>query len=491
MKKKDRVKRALLCLSLGAVLLLSGCGESAQPNEPSGSSAPTAGTSDFGPNNQPSDSQVKAYATSSAENDTDVGLRNIKIDTAALSLSESQKEVMEYFDDDYFSVPSYEFLRRYPNVFQGTQMHVWGTVVKVISMDSNQYELVLWVNVGPVEYEYSWAYPEYEGAYVLLAGKTGASWYMQGDTLDVYGRYISVETIEIDGTSYTIPKLNVYNAYYDTDTAPNDLYRYIEKFDVSFIKRVVSSIFGDDIEVRLPIVGVDITQEQSDMWSEVIGHAPCYTVELEDQSNAKFKKFFFYTDTSNLERARIQDAKDALAGYTGIDRSIEFAADFEHFFFFTYDQNLRVLTLEYYDSSFNKIWKREFTETVSAQYDYTKNNVYLVANNELYIINVETGEDTFPPSYVGEKVAVRKMSDGILLISPNQSDGIMKVDLKGSILWRLNLKNDVYSVDGLQVLDDRLVFAQYYWESAEDYGTRYLVIDNHTGDVLTDAVSIS
>ena len=105
--------------------------------------------------------------------------------------------------------------------------------------------------------------------------------------------------------------------------------------------------------------------------------------------------------------------------------------------------------------------------------------MFIWSNNELYIINVETGEDTFPPSYVGEKVAVRKMSDGILLIS------------KGSILWRLNLKNDVYSVDGLQVLDDRLVFAQYYWESAEDYGTRYLVIDNHTGDVLTDAVSIS
>ena len=466
-----------LLVVIGLLAGVSGCGGTTG-NSP----ATNAGTETSGGNTS------AGSPSATPENDTNIGLKNIKIDNTSVDLTEEQRTVLEYFDDDYLTVPSYEFLRRYPDVFDGAQLCIWGTVKKVLSLDSNTVEMVLWLDVGPVEYEYFWEYPEYEGNYILLNGQVGNISYMEGDTLLVYGRYNGIETIEMDGVSYTIPKVNMQSAYFDTSTAPNDIYRYIPKFDMPFIKQVAETIFGD-IEIREPIVGTDIPEEQYWLWEETCGQMPCYVVELENQSNAKFTKFFFYTDISSdvYGGDRIEDAKDSM-GTSSIYRAIEFAADFEHFFLFTYDNSLEILTLEYYDASLTKIWEREFMETTSAGYDYTAHNIYLAANNELYIIDLETGEDTYAPAYVGEKLEIRKLSDAILLIAPNKSEGVMKMGLDGSLIWKTNLNSDTAAVAGVQIIEDRIVISQY---SSEDYTTHYLVIDNETGDIIQDAISIS
>ena len=434
--------------------------------------------------------EKNAFETSTAENDTDVGLKNIKIDNADRQLTDDQKLVLSYFDDDYLVPPSYEFLRRYPNVFDGAQIQIWGTVKKVISMDTDQYEIVLWFGVGQAEYGYVDDDPDYKGQYLLLTGKTGSAWYMEGDTLQVYGRYKGVKTISVDGTSYTIPQINVQQAYFDTSWAPNDIYRYIEKYSASDIKKIAECIFGDDIEVRIPIPGTDVEEDIFNLWLETSGgKSPWYIVELENQSNAKFTKYFFNASADlGGGGERITDAKDAL-NPSGIERSIEFSADFKHFFLFTYDTNLENLTLEYYDNELNKIWKREFPETTNAFYDYTKHNVYLVANNELYIINIATGENTYAPTYVGEKAEIRKLSDGILLVSKNKSDGVMKIGLDGKMIWKTNLAENTHSINGIQVVGDNIVIDQYYWNSTADYGYHYIVLNKATGEVVVDAVS--
>lgn len=492
---KKICKNAFAILLAFAVLFVCGCSNSS--NSDADSTKPTSNLSkpdsniDNYPQETASDEKKELFANSTPENDTDVGLKNIKIDNAERQLSDQQKAVLSYFDDDYLIPPSYEFLRRYPNVFNGAQIRIWGTVKKVISMDAEKYEMILWFGVGQAEYGYVDETSEYNGHYLYLTGKTGSAWFMEGDTLLVYGRYIGVKTTDIDGTSYTIPQINVYREYFDTSTAPNDIYRYIEKCSADDIKIIAESIFGSNIEVRVPIPGTDVQQDIYGLWCETSGgKSPYYTVELENQSNAKFTKYFFDASADMAGGStRIQDAKDAL-NPSGIERYIEFAADFEHFFLFTYDTNLENLTLEYYDSTLNKIWKREFPETTNAQYDYTKNNIYLVANNELYTINIETGEDTFSPSYVGEKTAIRKLSDGILLISKNKSDGVMKISLDGDIIWKTNLAEDTHSVDGIQLIGETIVLDQYYWNAAEDYGTHYVVFDNATGKVIVDAVTI-
>lgn len=478
--QQNRKLWVLLLIAISILAVLSGCGSGNTNNSPGTSTS--AGS-------EPAAGDISAAVSpSTPTEDTSMGLKNIKIDNTAVDLTDEQRMVLEYFDDDYLTVPNYEFLRRYPNVFDGAQLRIWGTVVKVLALNSDTIEMVLWLDVGPAEYEYSWEYPEYAGNYILLNGKVEDISYMEGDTLLVYGRYSGIETVEIDGASYTIPKINMQSAFFDTSMAPNDIYRYIPKFDMPFIKQVAETIFGD-IEIREPIVGTDIPEEQYWIWEEVCGQMPCYVVELENQSNAKFTKFFFYTDISSdvYGGDRIEDAKDSM-GASSIYRAIEFAADFEHFFLFTYNNSLEILTLEYYDSSLNKIWEREFMETTSAEYDYTAQNIYLVANNELYIINLETGEDTYTPVYVGEKLEIRKLSDGILLISSNKSDGVMKMGLDGSLIWKTNLQTNTLSVDGVQIIENHIVISQY---SSEDYTTHYLVLDNTTGEIVQEAISIS
>lgn len=169
-----------------------------------------------------------------------------------------------------------------------------------------------------------------------------------------------------------------------------------------------------------------------------------------------------------------------------IQRSIEFSADFDHFFLFTYDSSLEMLTLEYYDYELNRIWKREFSETTNAQYDYTKNNIYLVSNNELYIINIQTGEDTFAPVYVGARYDVRKMSDGILLLAQNKSDALMKIDLQGNMVWKTNLSADLMSCS-VQFENDRIILGAML---DDDEWMHYIAVDSNTGEVLDDAITL-
>ena len=76
--------------------------------------------------------------------------------------------------------------------------------------------------------------------------------------------------------------------------------------------------------------------------------------------------------------------------------------------------------------------------------DYTKDHIYLVANGSMYILDTKTGEDAVSPKYVGAKIGIRKLTDGILLIAQAKSDAVMKTDLVGNVLWTVNLNNDIF-----------------------------------------------
>lgn len=477
MKKKNLLGIGLL---LTLILFVGGCAsdKGLEASPPSNSNtAVSEGSDSIGtPAANEADVKVNSIA-STPEKDTDLGLKNIKIDTPEQELTESQKAVIEYFDNDYLDVPSYEFLRRYPNVFQDTQLTVWGTVKKVISLDSTNYKLALWLNVGSQDIAGEYAEEMYGGQYIIVTGKTGQSSFMEGDTLLAYGRYTGIETIDIDGTSYTVPTVNAYNALYAN--TEHFAVREAKKFDYPFIKIVAETIFGKDIEIREPLPGEDLLEESAMMFNELIGEIPYLLVELENQSNANFTKFLFSTYDGS-----IVDAKGPLDA--NIERYVEFSADFEHFFLFTHNANLGSLKLAYYDKDFRKIWEREFEETTAAVYDYTKNNIYIVVNNTLHIINTETGEDTYKPTYVGEKVEIRKLHDGILMVSKNKSDGIMKSELGGDIIWTANLSTDVQSVYGLQLVSGNIVI-QY---EDENWSEHYALISGDSGDVLLNAESV-
>lgn len=474
---KEFVRRFGALALVIALLLTAGCSGDYTQGSISNGAKPTEVVNTMPENSlTPEEQQAEAerkeaFATSTAENDTDIGLKNIKIDTAEWTLTDEQKLVISYFDSDYFNYGDYEFLRRYPQVFDGTQLAIYGgTVKKTLSQNGDTYSLILQIGAGTENID----------EYVVLNGRTGKTLFIEDDELYVYGRYQGVETVEVDGISYTVPIISVFNAYFVGDA----------KFDASDVKKVARVIFGDDVEVRYPVRGTEIDEGFHESVYESV-----YVAELEDQSNAKFSKYYLYGSGGSVTVATAPYGEQL--AFSDIERHVEFSADFQHFFLFTYDWAMEAMTLEYYDQDLNKLWKREFEEITPPEteglmtriYDYTKNNVYCLANNELYIIDIETGEDTYTPAYVGKKIAVRKLDDGILLVSYDKSDGVMKLSLDGKIIWKTNTTGNMLQADGIQIVNDKIILEVMMMDEENYYsGTHYLVLNKEDGSVVVDAV---
>lgn len=460
-----------LILALTFLLIISGCGNSSEEIPVDNSVVTNASGEDV---RVATKEEIEAYQKSTAENDTDIGLRSTKIDLAAGELTDDQKLVLEYFKSDYMFVNSIEALQRYPQIFDNALIEFYAKVEKILDSNSDTYTaLVCMLQNSNEAYEsyYNMNSYDVETRYMVIRGQQSNKRVMTNDIIKVSGRYKGTDSYTIDGSSFVVPTISEHYIYIlndsSTESGWNDFGFYPSRFEANEMKAVAKSIFGDNITVTRPDLNIE-----EDYQFMMDNTENVYVCILDDQSSSKFSRYYFVENMGEL-----YDAKSG--------RYIEFSADFQHFFLFTYDYTMETLTLEYYDHDLNKIWKREFEETISAQYDFTKNNVYLQANNELYVMNIETGEDTYLPTYVGSKIEIRKMRDGVLLIGTQKSDAIIKTDLEGKMMWKLNLQTDVYMVDAVQIIDNRLLITYL-----EEWGgnTHYVVIDNATGELIQDAV---
>lgn len=353
--------------------------------------------------------------------DVDIGLMNIKINNEGVNLDETQKLLVQYFDTDYFRAP-YNALQRYPQVYKGAQINFLGYVTKIIESTDTEYTAL-------IEYEATKT-PEGNycptGQYVVIKGLHGEARFMEGDTLYVYGKYSDVNTYTVDGKGYTVPTVlvNRFTYFYYFD--------FVEPmYSMEEIRSIAKYIFGDDIKIRYT-KNEDFSNKSGFSYEDYEGLY--YTVELDNQSDANFTKYCF-----SAMGGSITDCKSE----SNIDRNITFSADFEHFYLQVFDENLKTYILECYDRSLNKIWSREFNQTTNTVIDYTASNIYLVANGSMYIIDAQTGENSVEPKYVGSKTAIRKLEDGIILVSHKASDAIMKTDLVGNVLWTGNFSYDM------------------------------------------------
>lgn len=483
------VKKVLLFFLLATILFTFGCSnENSTP--PSEEPANSAGTESD--QTEPEDPKEKKPASedeekkelsseemqketkpnaSTPENDSDVGLKNIKIDSSEANLTPIQKQIIQYFDDDYLEVEEYEFLKRYAKLFTGVQVRVYGTVAKIISSGPDTYQFVC---EGYVD-------GNSDGYSMVVTASNEDTRFIEGDQLSIYGLYLGEETVTVDGETWVLPSIRANSR---TSIYQMGIVFEYNLYSLDYIKAIAEEIFGKDIEIRKP-TNADEGFELVEDWSsefEPQGSVHAfdwyYVVELEDQSKAKFSKYLF-----SREVGYIKDMKSS----ESIERNIEFSADFKHFFLFTYDSSLEILSLEYYDSDLNKIWEREFSETINPIYDYTKHNIYVLANNELHIINTKTGEDTYPPSYIGERYDIRKMDDGILVISTSKADAVMKLGLDGKIIWKTNLSSELSSAS-IQIVEDRIILGAYLLDD-DFYMPHYIMLDKGSGEIQTDAVA--
>lgn len=383
-----------------------------------------------------------------------ISFSNMKVDTNKTSLTDEQKTILNYFDNDYFYINDYQDLQRYPNVYKGAQINFVATVKEVIKSNDEEFEVLAHFD-STRGYE---KIKEDEDKLFVLKGKQTNKRIIKGDNLEINGRYLNIDTYNIEGKEEILPTISVFNFFVASSQEER-------KFNLNTITKVANYIFGENAKVKEPICGEDFNLDDFHIPEDFF-----YLVTLDDKSKPDFKSFEFSRDygrivDSNLSKNHI--------------RLLFVGADFEHYITTTRSKNNT--KIEYYDKELKRIWTRDFNEKDIVAMDYTKNQIILVENQKMHVIDINTGEDEITPVSVGNKVAVYMVEEGAILIGTESTDTIMKVNSKGETKWKIDLDSKMENIDSAmaQMIDNNIVVN--LTGTSKDYQSmyeRYIVVSN-------------
>lgn len=363
--------------------------------------------------------------------DNSIGVNSMQIN--AENLTEEQKMLIGYTDDNYFLLNQYELLQRYPDAFNDAQVVFTGQVTKIIKADDKSYEILVTLN----EYHDDTFFSQNE---VCIKGNHSDNYsditknyrIIEGDQIKCFGVSKGSQTVEVNGNSSYIPVFEANQVIVDNGIGQ------FTRYNLSYIKELSQAMFPNGIKIREPIQGQDFDINGS--WDGIHDYSDMFLIgEPDNQSNANFTRYEFYQS-----RGYIRDNKST----ADVIRQLKMSLDMQHYILTVYDSALKTFTIEYYNLSYNKLWSREFENASIYQFntmsdndffDYTESAIYLDLNNNLYVIDMETGEDKISPVTVGAKTDIRKTTDGVLLMSDSMTDTVIKTDLEGNILWKLDL----------------------------------------------------
>lgn len=380
-----------------------------------------------------------------------------------------QQEILKYFDNDYFSFFNAD-VQRYPQIFKGAKIRTNAVIVKVIKSTDEEYQ-ALAVDVGEGWADYGYGEMEInqlpQNQLFVINGKQLSKRLIKGDFVGVYGRYIGTESFDIDGTSYVLSTVNTINLIQQDVNNVTTSYR----FGLDTVKKVAEFIFGKDIKI-----------------SETNKTDDYYKVTLDNQSNANFKSFNMYKGFGLIEYNVIDNNLTS-----NIQKHLFVSADFKHYIVSTYDENTKHVYIDYFDSDLKKLWGQEFDYTSSKAFvspmDYSEDKMAIVVDNDLYLLDLKTGENIIEPVLVGEKIKVNMMSDGIILIGDNNKDTIMKVDFTGKILFKQNANTSINRIETAytQIVDGKMVICIDGLDGEELPHTKYIVLNSDGSiEVSTD-----
>lgn len=385
--------------------------------------------------------------------------------------TETQQEIIKYFDNDYFSFYN-ENVQRYPQIFQGAKIRTNAVIIKVIKSTDEEYQ-ALAVGVGDDWADYGYSNMEInqlpQNQLFIINGNQLSKRLIKGDFICVYGRYIGTDTYNIDGTSFVLSTVNTINLVQQDINDYTTEYR----FGLNTVKTVAEFIFGKDIKI-----------------SETNKTDSYYKVTLDNQSNANFKAFNMYKDSGLID----YNTEDNNLS-NNIQKHLFVSADFEHYIVSTYDENTKHVYIDYFDKDLKKLWSKEFdynsTKAFASPMDYTEDKMAIVVDNDLYIIDLKTGDFILGPVLVGEKIKVNMMSDGIILIGDNNKDTIMKVDFTGKILFKKNADTNINRIETAytQIVNGKMVIYINGLDSEELPYEKYILLNSDgTVEVSTDDV---
>lgn len=370
---------------------------------------------------------------------TNLSFSSMKSENEALALTDEQKKVLDYFDNDYFVYGTdydYEDLQRYPTIFANSKISTQVGIIKVIKSTDEEFEALVQLGAGegpiPTMQEVE------DGIYkevVVLKCKQLEDRLIEGELATFYGRYGTVESYEIDGKTYSVPTINA-----------SKVIKGYERYSLEDITTVAKYIFGNDIKIRKAILGEDTGNSQETE----------YVVTLDNQSNQNFKSFVMSTGTGNI---RYHNNENDIP-YT-INKNLYISADFEHYIVITQDTEIKHIYIDYFNRDLTKVWSREFDylDENSTSMDYTSNQLAMQIDNDLYLIDLKTGEDIVSPVFVGEKIKLMMLEDSILLVGYQPKDAIMRVDYKGNVIQKTSIESKIeeFTDVSTQIVNGKIV----------------------------------
>lgn len=428
-------------------------------------------------NSTQTDSNAK---NENSENKQEIQTMSFKsMDATDTSLTDDQRAIALFFDEDYFFLETYEELVRYADMLKNINISSYCQVNTILSSDDETFEAVC-----------QWA-PSNEALWggeveltnpIIIKGKKPEKMVMQGDNIALKGKLLGAETRNINGESKYLPVIEIIEMGDDYLWYTDDTIRQISKL-----------VFGDNIKVRRP------TEEETfDMVNDYFYNYQdhIWLVELENQSNLNFKVFdIWQSDPRGVITYNALYNQGIEKDY--LNKKLYITPDLQKYIVFDMSVADKYVYISVYDRNLNKLWQREISNASELTWDATNSNLVFVSDNDFYNINIETGEDIFNPVFVGKKADIRIVDNGYILVSHESDDSVMFLDTNGNIKNKFDItlgtkdqpNQEIYN-NYIQKLDNNYVILYniYDIDKYNDYGmytsqeifsSKYVIIDEN------------
>ena len=117
--------------------------------------------------------------------------------------------------------------------------------------------------------------------------------------------------------------------------------------------------------------------------------------------------------------------------------------------------------------------------------DATDTQLTIVSDNDMYNIDIKSGENLMEPVYVGKKTNVAIVENGYILLADSSDDAVMFLDKSGKIVNKFDIKIDVSDEDSLttkiQKIDNNYVILYTHMDYTNNYEviSKYIIIDQN------------
>ena len=428
-------------------------------------------------NSTQTDSNAK---NENSENKQEIQTMSFKsMDATDTSLTDDQRAIALFFDEDYFFLETYEELVRYADMLKNINISSYCQVNTILSSDDETFEAVC-----------QWA-PNNEALWggeveltnpIIIKGKKPEKMVMQGDNIALKGKLLGAETRNINGESKYLPVIEIIEMGDDYLWYTDDTIRQISKL-----------VFGDNIKVRRT------TEEETfDMVNDYFYNYQdhIWLVELENQYNLNFKVFdIWQSDPRGVITYNALYNQGIEKDY--LNKKLYITPDLQKYIVFDMSVADKYVYISVYDRNLNKLWQREISNASELTWDATNSNLVFVSDNDFYNINIETGEDIFNPVFVGKKADIRIVDNGYILVSHESDDSVMFLDTNGNIKNKFDItlgtkdqpNQEIYN-NYIQKLDNNYVILYniYDIDKYNDYGmytsqeifsSKYVIIDEN------------